>query len=489
MENTMMKQYISKFNKLQPTAKAAICFTVCNLFLKGINLLTTPVFTRMMSDYEYGTLSLFMSYEQFFLIIATWEISLGAYQKGIFKYKENLEFFTSSTQLFTNLITAAVFVILVIFRKTVYSFTGMDTQVLLLLFLFLIMQPAYSSFMIRKQARYEYKPVIIITTVYTVLNVIVPIIALILFGRTAKIKFAAGLIASLCVFVYFYWYNFKHYWRLRDNIRQVKEQWKFIFSFQLPLVLHSLSYLVLGQADRVMIGKMVGNAQAGFYSIAYTLASIISIIQNSVNQVLIPWCYRKMDEKAYKEIRKNTNYLLIGMGVLALGTILIAPELMKILFTADYYEAVWSIPPVTVGVYFVFLYSVFVNIESYFAKTTYIMYVSITCGILNIVLNFLLIDVFGYIVCGYTTMVSYIAFAVGHYFFMRKICRDEIPGVSLFDIKRIILISICVMAAAIMIIFLYPYWMIRYGIILIMAVLVLWYRKPLLNFARSTLKK
>ena len=26
---------------------------------------------------------------------------------------------------------------------------------------------------------------------------------------------------------------------------------------------------------------------------------IISIIQNSINQVLIPWCYRKMDEKSY----------------------------------------------------------------------------------------------------------------------------------------------------------------------------------------------
>ena len=485
----MIKEYISKFKKLQPTAKAAICFTICNLFLKGINLLTTPVFTRMISDYEYGTLSLFMSYEQFLLIFATWEISLGAYQKGIFKYKDNLPFFTSSMQLFSNIITVLLFLVLFAFKNHVYSFTGMDTQVLFFVFVFLMMQPAYNSFIIRKQANYEYWPVIFITTLYTFLNVIVPVVALILFGRTAKIKFCATMIASICVFLYFYFSNLKYYWSLKENIRKVKEQWEFICAFQMPLVLHSLSFLVLGQADRVMIGKMVGNAQAGFYSIAYTLASIISIIQNSINQVLIPWCYRKMDEKSYPEIKKNTNYLLIGMGVIALGTILIAPELMKILYTEDYYEAVWSIPPITVGVYFVFLYSVFVNIESYFSKTTYIMYVSVACGILNVILNYLLIDVFGYIVCGYTTMVSYMAFAVGHYYFMKRVCRSEIPGVELFDIKRIILISVAVVAAAVMIIFLYPYWMIRYGLILGMVIIAFYYRKPLLAFIRTTLNR
>ena len=485
----MIKNYISKFKQLQPTAKAAICFTICNLFLKGINLLTTPVFTRLISDYEYGTLSIFMSYEQFLLIFATWEISLGAYQKGIFKYKDNLPFFTSSMQIFSNLLTITLFVLLFVFKKTVYSFTGMDTDVLMVVFLFLMMQPAYNSFIIRKQANYEYWPVITITTIYTLLNLIVPIVALILFGRTAKIKFCATMIASMSVCVSFYCVNLKGYWKLKGNIRKLKEQWKFICSFQMPLVLHSLSFLVLGQADRVMIGKMVGNAQAGFYSIAYTLASIISIIQNSINQVLVPWCYRKMDEKAYSEIKKNTNYLLIGIGAIALGTILVAPELMKILYTKEYYEAVWSIPPVTAGVYFVFLYSVFVNIESYFSKTTYIMYVSIACGILNVILNFLLIGVFGYIVCGYTTMVSYIAFAIGHYYFMKKVCKHEIPGVEVFDVKKIVLISGAVVVAAILITLIYPYWMIRYGILSIMVSVGIIYRKKLIAFSRTVFSK
>lgn len=481
----MVKKHLSTFKNLPPTAKAAICFTICNLFLKGVNMLTTPMFTRLLPEYEYGTLSLFMSYEQCFLIFATWEIALGAYQKGIFKYKNNLEFFSTSTQLITNLITIAVFTIVFVFKDLVYQFTGMDTDILVLLFIFLMMQPAYSSFLIRKQANYDYVPVMIVTTLYTFLNLIVPVICILLFGRTAKIKFASTLIASIGLFLYFYWGYFKNYSKLKTDIRGMLEQWKFIIKFQLPLLPHTLSYLVLGQADRVMIGKMVGNVQAGIYSVAYTLASVIVIIQNSVNQVLIPWCYRKMDEKHYEDIKKNSNYLLIGMGALAIGAILVAPEIMKILFTRDYYEAVWVIPPVTIGVYFTFVYSLFVNIETYFSRTTYIMYISIICGFLNIMLNFLLIDKFGYIVCGYTTMVSYIAFAVGHYIFVKKICKEELEGISLFDIKGIVVISIIVMLLAGGIIMLYPYWIIRYTIILILLLAAVIYRKKLMKYIKS----
>ena len=485
----MIKKYLTTFKNLPPTAKAALCFTICNLILKGINLLTTPLFTRLLSEYEYGTLSLFISYEQCLLLFATWEIALDAYQKGIFLYKNDVKSFTVTSQLLTNLLTMIVFIVVFAFKEVVYRFTGMNTEILIFLFIFMLMQPAYSSFLIEKQSQYKYIPVMIITTVYTVLNVVVPVGSILFFGRTANIKFSATLVASISVFIWFYWGNFKNYWRLRKNIRTVLEQWKFILCFQLPLLPHKLSYLILGQADRVMIGKMVGNREAGIYSTAYTVASIIIIIQGSINQVLIPWCYRKMDAKAYEEVKKSANYLLIGMGALALGTILVAPELMKILFTQDYYEAIWIIPPVTVGVYFIFLYSIFSNIETYFAKTTYIMYVSLVCGMLNVVLNYLLMDTFGYIVCGYTTMVSYVAFAIGHYYFMRKVCKEKINGIYLFDLKKIIGISVGVMIAAFGIMLLYPYWMIRYGIVFVLAMIAFFKRKMLIEFAKNVLHR
>jgi O-antigen/teichoic acid export membrane protein len=180
-----------------------------------------------------------------------------------------------------------------------------------------------------------------------------------------------------------------------------------------------------------------------------------------------------MMEKKYGEIRRITNYLLCAIGVLILAFILVAPEIMKILFTDNYYEAVWCIPPIAISVYFMSLYSNFVGVETYFEKTKYVTYVSVSCGILNIVLNYVCIGWFGYIACGYTTLISYVMFSIGHYYFMNKMCRAQIAGVQIFDVKIIIAISLTLVLLSIGVTFLYPYWLIRYGIVIVMLVLAL----------------
>ncbi len=81
-----MIEFINKYKRISIQTKAAIWFSLCNLFIKGISFITVPLFTRIMSNEEYGTLSLFLAYEQIAMILATWEIQMGAYQKGIFKY-------------------------------------------------------------------------------------------------------------------------------------------------------------------------------------------------------------------------------------------------------------------------------------------------------------------------------------------------------------------------------------------------------------------
>ena len=83
---SIKKRYID----MAAPAKAALWFTMCNFLLKGISFITVPMFTRLLPSEEYGKLSVFTSYEQVILILATWEIQLGAYQKGIFKYTEDI---------------------------------------------------------------------------------------------------------------------------------------------------------------------------------------------------------------------------------------------------------------------------------------------------------------------------------------------------------------------------------------------------------------
>ncbi len=482
----MINKLIIKYNRLSSPVKAAFWFTICNLLLKGISFVTVPIFTRMLSEVEYGKLSLYISYEQFFLIFATWEIQNGAYQKGLFKYRDNIKNYTTSTVILINIITTIFFCLIILFIEPISSFTEISKPIFMILWIFFLVQPSYNCWLIRQRTEYKYKSAVTVTIAYSLINVIMPIMALKIFEPTAEIKYASGLIGSILICCIFYWSSITNLKKVIQDKKQMLKQWSFSIKFEGPLILHSLSYLVLNQSDRVMIGRMVGNAQAAYYSIAYNLATVIILFQNSINQALLPWRYEMLQKKYYKKIRESTNYLL---GVLSIGIllfILICPEIMKILFTANYYEAIWCIPPISLSVFFMFLYTVFVNIETYFEETRYVMYVSVTCALLNIVLNFLGIHYWGYISCAYATLISYILFSVGHYYFSKQILkRNNIQIDDIIDIKMTLLISIGALAITLIFTCLYEYWILRWLIVGVIFILGIINRNTLIKVIKT----
>lgn len=467
---------LERYKVMPKAAKAAIWFTICNFFVAGLGFISGPLFTRLMPPEEYGVLTLYVTYEQIILIIATWEIQLGAYQRGLFKYENNWNQFSKSALLLINVLTIVTFIILFLFFKPLSAFTQISAATFGCLFLYLITNPAYSCWITRNRTTYNYRAVVGVSILYSVLNIGIPLVAIMICGGTASVKFNATLITSASIFSFFYLKtilskNSKIIWD------EIWPQWKYMLAYEAPLVLHSLSYLVLGQADRIMIGKMVGEREAAFYGVAYTLASAVTILQTSLNQALTPWRYSKLKEGNYNIIGSTTNLLLVLIGAAILSVVLISPELMKLLFTDDYYEAVWCIPPVSVSVFFMFLYSTFVNVEAYYEKTKYIMYVSVTCGLVNIALNYLMIPVFGYIVCGYTTLFSYVLFALFHYLCMKKVFVKATSGERIFSTKMICLISIVVVVCSVFFTLLYPYWIARYAIIVIMIAIAYIFKK------------
>lgn len=465
-----MTKILVKYKGLSITIKATIWFTLCNLILKGISFIMVPLFSRLLTPSEYGILSVYMSFEQIILTLATWETALSAYQKGLFKYKENIRFFTISTLLFSNIITILFFSIVFAFYSSFNRFTGLSFQNTIWLCLYMLVQPAYSCWLIEMRTKYEYKKATVVTILYSITSVVTPIVAILVFERTADIKFKFTLIGSIAVYLAFYLRRC-NFFQLRNKKNKVKEQWKYLFLYQAPIVVHALSYIILAQADRIMIDKLVGSSQAAFYSIAYSIAMVVSIIQNSINQALVPWRFEKLEAKKFSEIRKTTAPLLIGIGLLVLLFIFVAPEIIRVLFTSEYYEAIWCIPPVSLSVYFMFLYTLFVWVENYYEKTKYVAIVSISCAILNIMLNYFLIEVFGYIVCGYTTLASYIVFCFGHYFFMKKTLKECKVVDEIYDIKSCIWISAILIIGMVIATITYIFPVIRYLIVVFIVVI------------------
>lgn len=51
-----------------------------------------------------------------------------------------------------------------------------------------------------------------------------------------------------------------------------------------------------------MISSMVGESEAGIYSLAYSLSSIMTLFNTALMQTLNPWIYKKIKEQDIKSI-------------------------------------------------------------------------------------------------------------------------------------------------------------------------------------------
>lgn len=78
------------------------------------------------------------------------------------------------------------------------------------------------------------------------------------------------------------------------------------FIFNITLVPYLLSTSILNQADRIMINSMVGAAEAAIYSVAYSVAMLMQLLNNAVSDAFIPWMYRRLKAKEYKVIEPVT---------------------------------------------------------------------------------------------------------------------------------------------------------------------------------------
>lgn len=180
---------------------------------------------------------------------------------------------------------------------------------------------------------------------------------------------------------------------------------------------------------------------------------------------------------------------MVLIGTLSVIAMAFGPEIIKIFASKEYYDAIWVIPPVAASVYFIFLYSLFANIEFYFEKTKFVMIASCGGAIANIILNYIFIPIFGYYAAGYTTLVCYIMFSFAHYYFYLRVLKEHKEIGKIYNNKFIFGFSILILAFMFIMPMLYNDYNIRYCLILAMIIIVLMKRKYIFLAFKGIKKK
>ena len=76
------------------------------------------------------------------------------------------------------------------------------------------------------------------------------------------------------------------------------------------------------------------------------------MVWTAVNASFVPYLYQNMADKDNKNIKEISFLLISSYALIAIFLVLIAPEIVKILATEEYYEAIYIMPPIAAGVFF-----------------------------------------------------------------------------------------------------------------------------------------
>lgn len=451
--------------------RATFWYTICNVTLKVISLITIPLFTRLLTDSEYGQVSIFYGWKSIIIILCTVNLPYAAYNTAMVKYKDKIDEFTSTMLGLIGMLVVMWCGIGFLFKNQVLSFLDMNPFMLVIILLDVITLPAYDFWMARCRFSFEYRKIVYATGTVAIIG---PILSIILICFTPYDNAVMRLIGSELPAIVIGGYLL--FFLLAKGKKLFKyEFWKFGLQFTVPLIPHYLSGTILNQADRIMIEKLISDSKAGIYSVAYGAAFTMSVITSAINNSLVPWTYRKMEEKGYKDIYVRTRQLLLGVAAILLVFIMLIPEVITILAPSQYREAIYILPVLVMSVFFQFLYGFFGTIEFYFEKSVFAMLASVISASSNLILNMIAIPIWGYFAAGYTTLVSFVIMSICHYIFMKVVLKKKKIVINIFDTKSIILISLALIGIGLLESLLYEFIIVRY--IIVFASVFIGYKK------------
>ena len=478
------RKLFGKYKSLPVPVKASIWFTICSFLQKGISMITMPIFTRLLPPEQYGVYTVYQSWYNIISIFATMNLSAGVFYNAMIKYEDDRYRFTSSMQGLSTVITLGLFTIYLCFSNYFNKLFDLPTILVMVLFIELVFVSPYRLWSAKQRFDFKYKNLVVVTLILTIMSPLIGIVAVLLSEHKAEARVFSYAGVQIGIGLVIFIYN-----HFKGKSFFVKKYWKYALWFNVPLIPHYLSMSILGQSDRIMINNMVGTSEAAIYGVAYNISQIMTLVTTSISNSFNPYTYKAIKDKKYYSIGKNAKILLVFVGVSVVLISCFGPEVIMIFAPEEYFDARWIIPPVSLSVYFIFLYPLFSNIEFYFEQNKFVTLASITGALLNILLNYIFIPIFGFIAAGFTTVVCYFFFAAGHCIFHRIVLKKYLPGVKIYDLRFIALFSIIITIATFGIMFLYDLMIVRYILISIIMIVAIIKRRQIIGIWKEIRKK
>ena len=379
---------ISAILKINPVQRQSIISLFWQIAFTAIGFLSTMYFAHTVGAAVLGAYFLFLAYNGIFNMVSDGGFG-GAAIKRISEGKEPDAYFSAYFTL-RSVFTIIVILVLLVFREYFVDLNteGMFIWLLMALLVSILAGPISSGVAGREKMGIR-------TTCAAMGNIsriILQVIAIYIGYEAAGLAggaVAGVLVAAIIEFRFF-------------NLRFVRFKWHHIKSlsvFSFWLFLTSGGVLVFSQADTVLIGYFMDNADVGVYRVALQFTMVATFTTYAIRHTLFPkvsrWGKSSDIGLVEESLARAISYSLILAVPVFVGGVLLGDKLLYFFYGAEFakgYPALMVLLGVQVVNVFQYFFTMYLNALDYPKESFKVTAVGVVA---NIVLNIALIPVMG----------------------------------------------------------------------------------------------
>lgn len=417
--------------KSKEFAKNTVVLLLGKFCTQFMSFLLLPLYTSRLATGDYGTIDLIQTYISLVVPVLTLRMDSATFRflidarKSKEKTKEtisNILIVVFASLFFSSLLAGALSFIII---SPYYIYIYLNTMALIISSIFLQILRGTGKTV-------QYAIASVITGVTTLL---INILQIVVFGYGAEsILISSAIANALCIiFVFFSAKLYKNFSPVLIHRKTIRS----FLKYSLPMIPNALSWWAVNVSDRTVINIFIGAAANGIYAVSCKFSNVLNSILSIFTMSWQETASLHIDDPDRDEFfTKMINQLLMFFSCVALLILVTLPIFYNKLIGEQYWSSYIYIPVLL----YANTWNVLVNLIGgiYVAKkqTKQIASTTIVSGIINIIIDLILIHFVGIHAATISTLVSYMVMA----FYRAHDCQKYVKykmdkwGITIFSI-------------------------------------------------------
>lgn len=381
-------------------------YTILNVVEKLVPFFILPIITRILTKEEVGLYILYQAIIQILIPLMTLNTD-SAVLLSYYKEEKNrfTEYFSNAIVLFAMVFTL-ILSILFIFSDEISSIIKFPSNWLLIVSGIVVARYFTQLRQHIWRIKYRIKEYSYFTIGISFVKNSIGLLLVIFFSYNWEGLIIGHLIGySIFGLVALYTFHTERIFNFKLNILFIKDA----FYVGYPLSIHKIGTWFGNAANRIIIASILGTAATGSYGVGATFAVIVTMFEDAFNKAFMPHLFQKL-----KKIHSNDKNKLVRLTYSVYLFLIVISAILYIIgyygvgliFGAEYHETREFMLPLVIAAMINGFYKLHVNYIMFTKKTIKITQISISTGILNLILAYSLTVSFGIIGAAYSLLLT-----------------------------------------------------------------------------------